>query len=85
MNLLHRYWIELDREPPYNRVGVTAYTCEDALDLLRENVFKDDPLPHVLSVIGEVDITTLDQNHFVINMGVCSRRGVWYPNLGSSK
>jgi hypothetical protein len=81
--LLHRYWFKFD--PPSCPMGftlgcgVTAYSREDAEELLREHVFKDEEMPRVISVVEDVDVRTLDQNHVVPNMGVVSLRGIWFP------
>ncbi|MBW3621836.1 MAG: hypothetical protein KY468_00325 [Armatimonadetes bacterium] len=85
---LHRYWIQFDPSgddlPFYVRsgCGVTAYTLDDGLNLLRDGVFNGESLPPVLHVIEDVDIRTLDENHVRPNMGVCAWRGVWYPFIG---
>ena len=64
-------------------VGVTAYTIDDAKELLRQMVFKDEPLPHVSNIIENLDVSTLDAGHILPNIGVPTVRGVWYPNLNS--
>ncbi|NVJ17593.1 hypothetical protein [Myxococcus sp. AM010] len=88
--LLHRYWLEFDRRvdnwPPSSRwmmllggCGVTAFTVEDALRLVRESLFKDEPLPPLARIIEDVDITTLDAGHIRPNIHEPVRRGIWYP------
>lgn len=92
MNLLRRYWLEFEvSEADVSRYssyaglqrgcGVTAYSQEDALVLLREHLFRNDPLPPISKVIEDVDISTLEKNHILPNIGVPSWRGIWYPNL----
>ena len=84
---LIRYWFEFNfadsgLHPSLLRgCGVTAYSYDDALRLLSEYVFKGNCLPPIANVIENVDVSTLDTNHILPNMGVCIWRGVWYPNI----
>ena len=83
--LLKRFWIKFDltNYQSYHYIrkgcGVTAYSAEDALNLLKQCMFKNEEMPQVLEIIEDVDIRTLDQNHIVTNMGVPTRRGIWFP------
>lgn len=83
--LLHRYWFKfepLGRPTVLNLgCGVTAYSREDAETLVREQVFKDEEMPRVSSVVEDVDVRTLDQKHIAPNMGDVSLRGVWFPQI----
>jgi hypothetical protein len=80
---LTRFWIRFRSIPPYNSLrmgcGVTAYSYEDALSILRETVFKDEDMPLVEDAIENIDISTLDQKHIIPNMEAPVWRGVWYP------
>ena len=80
--LLTRFWLKFS-PLPYNPLnlgcGVTAYSYDDAISLLRRRVFKDEELPTIVSVIENVDVSTLDQRHVIPNMGVCVDRGIWFP------
>jgi hypothetical protein len=58
--------------------GVTAYDYDDAINLLREHVF-DGSEPDVLDFEENVDVSKLDHNHVVPNMGSVVVRGVWFP------
>lgn len=85
--LLHRFWITLDLSDERARhaalgYGVTAFTLEDALALLRDEAFRGDPLPAIGRVIEDVDLSTLDARNVLPNVGDPVRRGIWYPNLG---
>ncbi len=81
---LRRYWFEFD---PQDRTvpvavrfgcGVTAWTKDDAVGLLRSCVFSEQGVP--ASVIREdVDVSTLDANHVLPNMAPPSVRGIWFP------
>jgi len=79
MKLLTRFWLEFTSTSPYPvRFGVTAYSLEDALYLLKQQA----ALGHNLaptSVVENVDIRTLDPNHVRPNMAPPSQRGIWYP------
>ena len=89
--LLHRYWIEF--EPlqnghqqgvwligwPRMAYGVTAYTYDDALWLLRKQVFRRESLPPIREVIEDIDISTLEAGHIRPHIGMPIWRGVWYP------
>lgn len=87
---LHRYWIEfaispgeLGMFPSYAGLswgcGVTAYNYDDAMKLLRERIFKSDPVPEVVRVLEDVDIEHVDEGHVRPNMGAPSNRGIWFP------
>lgn len=81
---LHRYWFRFEGEPlslPPGIVlgcGVTAFTREDALHLLATHVFRG-PIPPILSVTEDIDVSTLDAGHVLPNMHEPASRGVWYP------
>jgi hypothetical protein len=88
---LTRFWItfsvDRDRSNPPSYLllsrgcGVTAQNLDDAIGLLKEKLFGDDPMPGVKSVVEDVDISTLDPGHVLPNIGISVDRGVWYPNL----
>lgn len=81
MPQLHRFWFSFEDLPPFSILnvgcGVTAYTYDDALQILKDRVFAQS-LP-ASSVIADVDVSTLDENHVRPNMGVVTQRGVWFP------
>jgi hypothetical protein len=83
---LHRYWFRFDMDfrgphPPGALLGcgVTALDHEDARQLVRHRVFKSEPLPPVVSLIEDVEVSRLDAGHVLPYLGDCSRRGVWFP------
>jgi len=84
MTLLKRYWFEFETPALFPRVGVTAFSYDDALSLVKEKIFPSEALPTIKKYIENVDIQTLDQNHVIPNMGVCTIRGIWFPNLGKN-
>ena|ERR1051326_1068538 len=90
MSLLHRYWFEFDFSGdglqrygylPYPGCGVTAYDLEDAYHLLRAYVLRDEQLPKFKRVVEDFDVSTLETNHLLPNLGCTVWRGVWYPAL----
>ena len=85
---LIRYWICFG-DPDNAKVtfldekccGVTAFDEEDAMLLLRSEVFKNKPLPPIIDLVPNVDVSTLDSGHVLPNIGDVTRRGVWFPSL----
>ncbi len=77
---LHRFWFTflIDKISPLG-YGVTAYTQDDAENILRSTVFAGRAYPVIKSVTPDIDVTTLDPNHVRPNMETPNWRGVWYP------
>lgn len=87
---LTRYWFKFDLtiDDPYplgvlRGCGVTAWSYEDAVTLLKQRVFTEDPFPNISKVIENIDISTLDENEVIPNMAAPIYRGIWFP-LGYS-
>ena len=59
--------------------GVTAWTEDDALAILKAKVFANGPLPDNPTFTPDIDISTLDAGHIRPNMGSPNWRGIWYP------
>ena len=83
---MHVYWIKFKKQAgeTYSLVnplgcGVTAYSYQDALRIVRECVFDNAPLPQIETILEYVDMSALDQDHVVPNVGLPFRRGVWFP------
>ncbi len=91
MKLLTRFWLEfsVSRPPDADSIildggpyyfGVTAYSYEDALLILRQNL----TIPadaELVRVTEDVDISSLDVRHILPNIPVSpSWRGIWYPS-----
>ena len=76
--LLTRYWFQSKN---YAGIGVTAYSKEDAIALIKSEILVMAYEPNFESCIENIDIQELDINHVRPNMGDCTRRGVWFPNL----
>jgi hypothetical protein len=60
--------------------GVTGWTEDDAVNLLKQIVFKKNTLPKVIEIKVLKDLADLEQNHIRPNIGNPAFRGVWYPN-----
>lgn len=87
--LLHRYWLEFDRTGSAESLagrglllgcGVTAFSPEDATQLVHACIFGQASMPAVVRIIEDVDITTLDAGHVLPNMTEPVSRGIWYPS-----
>lgn len=72
---LRRYWFAV---PGLNGFGVTAFSVDDARFLLEAEGYLIDA---DVEVITDVDVSTLDPNHVLPNVGPSSFRGVWFPCL----
>ena len=84
--MLRRYWFEFDllksQAPAVScgpGCGVTAYDYEDALTLMKENVFGDTDLPPIRNVVEDIDISALDEKQVRSKIGMPVFRGVWFP------
>ena len=77
--VLTRFWLKLDADthsPP--GYGVTAWTEEDAIAIVRDRVYRGDPVPKP-SITPAVDVGKLDPGHIRPNLGGSNWRGIWYP------
>lgn len=83
MGELRRFWFTFKNPPPFNPLGlgcgVTARDHADAIEILTAKVFGKTSVLFVETVIEDVDIQTLDQDHVLPNMGFVTNRGVWFP------
>lgn len=59
--------------------GITAFSKEQAMKLLSKAFFQGSDLMPVASCIGNVDVSKLDENHILPNIGSPSLPGIWYP------
>ena len=83
---LIRYWFEFglsleDRHPSGVLLGcgVTAYSYEDAIALLKDRVFTDQPVPKITRIVENIDVSSLDENHVLPNIETPIYRGIWFP------
>jgi hypothetical protein len=58
---------------------VTAWTLDDARLLLTQKVFDGAELPTDVTVIENVDVSTLDRGHVLPYIAPTNERGIWYP------
>ncbi len=65
-------------------LGVTAWSVEDAIQLLRSHRFDIPDDLNEIQIQENVTFADLDRNNVIPNMGPMIMRGVWYPclNLG---
>ena len=78
---LMAYWIESPFPHAPLGFGVTAWSLDDALGLIRDfdyGHYLPDDLAGVRVTEG-VTVGELDQPHVVANMGPIAVRGMWYP------
>ena len=83
MSNLRQFWFRFEPLPKPTAInlgcGVTAFSLEDALALLRERVFGADEIPPLVQIIDDVSREALDQKHVVPNLGKLDQRGIWFP------
>jgi hypothetical protein len=77
-DLLTTYWFECEIGLG---VGVTAFSFEDAVNLLQNDSTLGCFNPSFERFKANVQISDLDVNHVIPNMGVMQFRGIWYPNV----
>jgi hypothetical protein len=75
---LRRFWFSLSKGIG---IGVTATTLEEARKLAEEARAQCHPTAEITGEIVDVDVSTLDANHVVPNVGFVVAYGVWYPAL----
>ena len=82
---LHKYWFKFritikDPHPIGTLMGcgVTASSKEEALEMLRQRVFAS-YMPSIEKSTEDVEISNLDPNHILPNIGDPSQKGIWFP------
>lgn len=71
---LRRFWF---RRPVGFGYGVTAYSVEDAEDLLdRAGLPRD-----WLEVVEDINVSLLDEGHVLPNLGGVTFHGIWFPAM----
>jgi hypothetical protein len=77
---LRRFWLKFDSDDVRHGLGygVTAWTENDALQIVQSDVLGGEPLP-TFTLQADVDIPTLDPGHILPNMESPNWRGIWYP------
>lgn len=80
-DLLTKYWIEITADSPtWETYGVTAYSKEDAINLIKAHLPSKLSF-EVLKITENFEISNLDQNHVVPNIGSPYLRGIWHPHV----
>jgi hypothetical protein len=83
MSRLHKFWFRFETLPKSTAInlgcGVTAYSRDDALILLRKYVFGPNGPPPIIEFIEDVDLDQIEQKHARPSIGDTSRRGIWFP------
>jgi hypothetical protein len=83
MTNLRKFWFKFERLPAPTAInlgcGVTAHSREDALALLKERVFGNNPVPPIVEVVEDVTEAALERKHVLPNLGNVEERGVWFP------
>lgn len=77
---MRRFWFPLSRG---FGIGVTAVSIEEARKLadgVRAHYYAD---AEITGVIADVDVSSLDANHVVPNVGFVVAHGVWFPALNT--
>ena len=77
---LRRFWFPLSEG---FGIGVTAGSPNEARELaeeVRERYFEN---AEIIGEIADVDVSSLDANHVVPNLGFVVAYGVWYPALNT--
>jgi len=84
--LLIPYLITSQRGEFLRWYGVSAYSLDDALRLLRQYGYDVDLTDPAVTVREHPVLTEYEQRHIAPSMGPQQLRGVWYPqhNLGDS-
>jgi hypothetical protein len=64
--------------------GVTAYDLDDALYLIKKEFFRDKPIPKLIAIAEDIDMSELLARNKHISRACSVWRGVWYPYHGFS-
>ena len=75
---LRHFWFKSDQLQHRLGYGVTAWTDDDAVGLLREKVFGGGTLPAGMTMAADIDLARLDK-HVTPNMEAPIWRGIWFP------
>ncbi len=74
------FWIRFAGVPELRySYGVTAYSLDDALELLKKHQLVGQDVESPIAISANVRIEDLDQANVVPNCGPMAFRGVWYP------
>jgi hypothetical protein len=83
MRKLRKFWFRFETIPKPTAInlgcGVTAYTRDDAVGLLRDYVFGANGPPPIIECIEDVEMDQIEQEHARPNAGDTEIRGIWFP------
>ena len=78
---LTSFWITTGNRWGPLGFGVTAWSVEDAVHLLKAEGFDLPDALEGVQIRENVTFADLDSNHVIPNMGPMEMRGVWFPCL----
>jgi hypothetical protein len=81
-SLLTSYWIKTPYLTGPIGFGVTAYSLDDAVRIIRGWGFELPEDLNLLTIREEITVADLDQFNVVARMGPIVNRGLWYPFIG---
>jgi hypothetical protein len=81
---VRRFWFEFEpaADLPMGLAygcGVTAYSYDEARELLLERLFAGRTMPEPSQIVEDADVSALDRDHVIPNMGDPAIRGIWFP------
>lgn len=83
---LKKFLIELDRsDSEIHVIGVTAWTKDDAPNLIQENLPKTNRFPNMKNIKEITSLDDLNQEHILPNMEEFVTRGIWFPRGYSTR
>jgi hypothetical protein len=59
--------------------GVTGIDADDCWRRIRDDVFRDEPMPPVDDAVFDIDVSTLDGSWVLPRVGNPAALGVWFP------
>ena len=78
---LRRFWFKSSKNIG---AGVTAYSREDAEEILSGAIKRHNLDLDIIEVIEDINIGDLDQGHVIPNMNPPNFRGIWFPGLNEN-
>lgn len=82
---MHRYWFVFDgdaRALPAGLTmgcGATATSRAQAEAMIRRDLVAGGELPPIAQVVEDIDLSELDPDHVLPNVGAPNVQGVWFP------
>lgn len=81
-SLLTSYWITTPHRNGPLGFGVTAWSLEDALNIIRGWGYMLSENTSSLDIRENITVADLEEQHVIKNMGPIVVRGLWYPFNG---